>query len=191
MNIQKQKILATVAMVALLVGFGLFAFNAGRDHEKYIYLTEGVGMDKEPVIYGHLTIIVIDENGIAYLAWSEHNVITNVGRNATREYLGVTGGAAFDYIAIGTGTGGGAASDALQTEVFREQGTYSDTATAYNWTITYTWAAATFSGEVITEAGCFNASSSGVLFNYQDFSGITLTASDSLQVQFEFMVTSG
>ena len=187
MNVKRQKILATVAMVALLVGIG---FYAGMQHRQSIYLSEDMDFNKEPVLSGHLTMTKIDANGIRFLMWSEHNVITNDGRLDICDYIGGTAGASFDYIAIGTGSAGGAGSSTLVTEVFRAQGTFAEPV-AYNWTITYTWPATTFSGEIITEAGVLNAASTGTLLNYQDFDGITLSASDSLEVEFEFMVTSG
>jgi hypothetical protein len=156
-------------------------------------LQEGIGLNKqnEPTIHGHLKVLVMRGGESTFtLAWSEHNVITNAGRNQIRDQIGGTAGNAFDYIAIGSGSGGDASSTTLVTEEFRAQGTYAEP-TDYNWTITYTWTAGTFSGETITEAGCLNAAAAGILLNYQDFTGITLSASDSLQVQFEFMVTSG
>ena len=190
-NTNRKKLVVSALMLAILVGAVGYA-AIGQAYQ--IGLNEGLGVNRDsdvPTIHGHLTVWVRrGDSQVWILAFSAHNLITNYGRNATREYLGEANGAAFDYIEVGTGTGGGAGDNALQTPYStRQQGTYSDTATAYNWTITTTFAAGFFGGETITEAGCFNASTSGTMFNYQDFSGITLSASDSLQVQFEYMVT--
>jgi len=122
------------------------------------------------------------------LAWSEHNVITNVGKDAIRDQIGGTATGAFHHLAIGTGSGGGVGSTTLVTEFARAEGTYAEPV-SYNFTITYTWIAGSFSGQTITEAGCLNLASGGILLNYQDFTGITLTAADSLQVEFEFMIS--
>jgi hypothetical protein len=125
------------------------------------------------------------------LAWSEHNFLTDEGRLYICDQIGGTSGTAADYIAVGTGTGGGVGDTDLQTQFStRQQGTFAEPV-AYNWTITTTFAAGFFDGEVITEAACFDAAAVGNMLNYQDFSGITLSAADSLQVQFEFIVTSG
>ena len=116
-----------------------------------------------------------------------HNVITNAARTALRGHIGDTTVAVWDYIAIGTGTGGSATSTTLVTEAFRSQGTYA-TVGSYNFTITYEWAAGTFSGETITEAGVLNAAAAGTLLNYDDNFSRTLQSTDSLEVIVNFQV---
>lgn len=188
---RKEKIgvsaLALSLLCVSLLAVGLYV-NQGQLYERY--LSEHSGLDSEvKTVSGHLTVLVLREGETDWqLAWSEHNVITNAGKNQIRDQIGGTAGAAFDYIAIGTGSGGGVSSTALVTEFTRQQGTYAEPVD-YNWTITYTFGAGTFSGTTITEAGCLNAAASGTLLNYQDFTGITLQSGDSLQVQFEFMVS--
>jgi len=185
----KKKILGTVFVIALVAMFGIFAYNQGQLYQQY--LNEDIGMQKVP-FGAYMTLIVIKPDGSSYIAWEGHNVLTTVGLNASRIQIAGTATAAFDYIAIGTGTGQGAGHNALATEVFRAQGaTDFVTTAAGNWTVTYTWPATTFSGQSITEAGCFNASSGGVMLNVQSFSAIPLTAADSLQVTFEFMIAQG
>jgi hypothetical protein len=127
--------------------------------------------------------------GVFLSSEAHHNVITNAGRTALRGHIGDTTVAVWDYIAIGTGTGGGVGSTTLVTEVFRAQGTYA-TVGSYNFTITYEWAAGTFSGETITECGVLNAAAAGTLLNYDDSFSRTLQSTDSLEVVVNFQVGS-
>lgn len=122
--------------------------------------------------------------------YSEHNVITNAARTALRPYIGDTAGSPFKYVAVGTGSGGGAGSTQLQSQYStRGSGTYA-TVGSYNFTITYEFLAGFFSGQTITEAALFDQASDGVMFNYQDFTGITLNSGDSLEVVFNVQVGS-
>ena len=124
----------------------------------------------------------IKEDGSRIIAWEGHNAMTSLGLDYICSQVSGTQAADMDYIAIGEGTGG---TTALNDESFRAQGSYTKGATGI-YTMDYTWTAGTFSGEVITESGCLNAAAAGILFNYQTFSGITLTSTDSLAVEFEF-----
>jgi hypothetical protein len=100
---------------------------------------------------------------------------------------------AFRYINIGTGSGGGASSTNLTTLFDCQVGTFAEVSGVVgNWTLTYTWTAGAFSGETITEAGVSDialSDGSAIILNYQDFTGITLQSTDSLQVQFMFQVS--
>lgn len=191
---QDWKKIGAIALVCI-IGFAAImamTFDAGRQYEKHLDESLGVNRQTEgSTLTGHIYVYVMrGDSQVWSLAHSEGNLITNVGRNATRDYLGGTAGASFDYIGVGTGTGGGAGSEALVTPFStRQQGTYDDTAVAYNFTITTTFAAGFFSDTTITESAVFNASSSGIMLNYQSFSGIVLSAADSLQVIFEFMIS--
>lgn len=129
--------------------------------------------------------------------YAEHNLVCYLGLNTTAHLIGdqtwVNSNAttnSFHWIAIGTGSGQAAGDNVLASESFRASGTFAVvTSVNGNWTITYTWTAGTFSGEVITESGVFNDATTGIMLNYQDFTGITLQSGDSLQVQFMFQVS--
>ncbi len=116
-----------------------------------------------------------------------HNVITDAGRTALRGHIGDTAVAVWDYIAIGTGSGGGTSSTTLVTEFDRQQGTYA-TVGSFNFTITYEWPATSFDGDTITETGVFNAAAAGTLLNYDDSFTRTLELTDSLEVVVNFQV---
>ena len=181
----RKTILVSAFMVVLLVGtFGATMYNLGSSNTKPLYLQEGLESG-DGDFEGYMTFTVVKEDGSRIIAWEGHNAITTAGLNAIREQISGTQTADFDYIAIGTGTGG---TTALNAEIFRQQGTYAAGATGV-FTITEVFTAGTFSGQVVTEAGCLNAASTGILLNYQTFTGITLTVTDSLEVEFEFTIS--
>jgi hypothetical protein len=141
------------------------------------------------MVQGATIYMNVYRDGVLISEEAYHNVITNAGRTALRGHIGDTPVAVWDYIAIGTGTGGGVGSTTLITEAFRAQGTYA-TVGSYNFTITYEWPATTFSGETITECGVLNSNSGGTLLNYDDSFSRTLQSTDSLEVVVNFQVGS-
>jgi hypothetical protein len=196
---QKGMLFAGVLALVLTVSF-LLADNAAL-RTKVIHLEEEMGVNREQAdqyakVGANIKILVKRAGESEFtLAVYIHNVMTTVGLNWIRDMLAnQTTATASDntshYIAIGEGSGGGVGSTTLQNEFTRAIGTYAEPS-ATNWTLTYTWGAGNFSAETITEAGCFDysAADAGTLLNYQDFTGIPLGASDSLQVQFEFDVS--
>ena len=115
------------------------------------------------------------------------NLITTVGRGQVIDRLQAASPAVCDYIAIGTGATAAAAGDTiLQTEVARGQGTLTQP-DAFTDRSVYTFAAGTGTGN-ITEAGRLNAPSAGVLMGRQVFTAVNKTASDSLQITYDFTI---
>ena len=115
------------------------------------------------------------------------NLITTVGRGQVIDRLQAATPAVCDYIAIGTGATAAAAGDtALQTEVARGQGALTQP-DAFTDRSVYTFAAGTGTGN-ITEAGRLNAAASGVLMGRQVFTAVNKTASDSLQITYDFTI---
>ena len=115
------------------------------------------------------------------------NVVTNTGRQAIIDRLQTTSPAAAAFIAIGTGATAAAAADTtLQTEVARSPSAAGLTQPdAYTDRCIDTFAAGTGTG-TITEAGRLTANSGGVLMGRQTFTGVVKTASDSLQITYDF-----
>lgn len=110
--------------------------------------------------------------------------VTTVGFNGIiqRGFDTGTGSNAFNYVAVGSGTGAAAAGNtALGSEAARAQGDYAYTDDTKAFTVTETFAAGTASGS-IAEAGLFNSGVDGQLFARQTFGVILKGASDSLQV---------
>lgn len=194
LNRKQKAMLVAGAMAFVLVVSVLSVQNIALQKE-VLRLQEEMGINRESWISGatvYISVMRADESSFT-LAHSGHNVMCTAGLNWIRDMLAnQTTATSSDntshYIAIGTGSGGGAGSSALQSEFDRQIGTYAEPV-AGNWTLTYTWTAGSFDSDTISEAGCINDSSGGVLLNYQDFTGILLNSGDSLQVQFEFQVS--
>ena len=162
------------SMLVVMSFAGLIAYDLGQ--------TQSLHVD------GRVTVYVIRDD-VKDFWFAKDNVITNVGRNLARDQIGGTPIAVFDYVQVGTGTGGGVTSTDLVTPFStRQQGSYTDV-TDYEWEITTTFAAGFFNGEDITEFGCFNAASGVSLFSYVSDAGRVLTAADSLQVIWEYSIT--
>ena len=115
-------------------------------------------------------------------------LLVNTGKAIVTNYL--AGGAATQpkYVGWGTGSGTTALTD---TTLFSETGSRA-TGTTTQQTITTTndtyqvIGTLTASGSVtITNAGLFDASTSGNLFVKGDFTGIALTTGDSIQFTFK------
>lgn len=188
---QKKKVAVTVLLVSLLVGAAVYA-ALGHAYEVGFNDALDMNRDDRPDLNGHLTVLIKrgDSQEWEFL-YSAENLITNAGRLALCNHIGDSATTMFDYIQVGTGSGGGVGSTALVTPFgARQQGTYADPVD-YNWTITTTFAAGFFDGETITEYGVFNAVTGETMLSYQDASGDpkTLSAADSLQVIFEYMIT--
>lgn len=192
-QMNKNKVTAWVFAALLLMSVSYITYQQSQIQNLQMQLDEQMELNRDGSPVG--ASVYWYKNGI--FAYAEHNVMCDLGLNDTAHHIGdqtwVNSNAttnAFKWIAIGTGTGGGAASETLLTEFARASGTFAPVASVNgNWTITYTWTAGSFSGQVITEAGVLNAAALGTLLNYQDFSGITLNVGDSLQVQFMFQAS--
>ena len=115
-------------------------------------------------------------------------IIVNTGKAIITNYL--NGGAATQpkYIAWGTGAGTPAATDTtISTEVLpRVSGTTSQVTTSTTndtYQVVGTQTAGT--SETITNAGLFDASTSGNLFVKGDFTGVALNTGDSIAFTFK------
>jgi len=113
-------------------------------------------------------------------------VVTNAGLGLVTSRLGSAASAVPDYVAWGTGAGTAAVTDTtLFTEASeaRVQGTITQQTTntandTYQVVATITVSG---SGKTITNAGLFNASSSGTMLMKGDFTGVALDVGESIQ----------
>ena len=115
-------------------------------------------------------------------------LLVNTGKAIVTNYL--NGGAATQpkYVAWGTGAGTTAATDTtLFTEVTpRVSGTTSQVTTSTtNDTFQVVGTQTAGTSETITNAGLFDASTSGNLFVKGDFTGVPLNSGDSIQFTFK------
>ena len=117
------------------------------------------------------------------------NTIVTAGKNELASLI--TGnGTAFGYMAVGTGTTSVVAGDTtLETELDRNATTVSG-GTATNNTIEFetVWNSGDGTG-AITEAGIFNASSSGDMLARTTFSAVNKSASDILTITWTVTIS--
>ena len=121
------------------------------------------------------------------------NLIVDAGKAEVAALLGaVAGGAAFTYLAVGTGTVAPAATDtALGAEITtgglaRAASTNTRvTTTVANDTLQMVeeWTAS--ASHAVTEAGAFNAASAGDMLCRQTFEVINLVSGDKLEVSYK------
>lgn len=184
---QQKGMLAAGALVCILAFSFILAENMALRAQIEINETIPLNDQRE---WGATIFMRIYRAGFLISEEAYHNVITNAGRTALRGHIGDTAVNVWDYLAIGTGSGGDATSTTLVSEYSRYQGTYA-TVGSYNFTITFTWTAGNFSGQTITECGVLNAAAAGTLLNYDDsFSRGPLQSTDSLEVEVNFQVGS-
>ena len=132
------------------------------------------------------------------LTWLfRYGVITSAGMAEVAALIGTdtTGsGTAFDYVAIGTGTNNALVTDTtLQTETQREAGVGTRVTTTYtNDTFQLVYDSFSFGGDFsITEVGCLNAASVGVLLSRGTFEAVPVTASDTLKITLKYKIVQG
>jgi len=151
---------------------------------------------EHPMLKGHLIIIHRDKHGKVLTKLEKSNLIPNAGLAAVAGLIltDVTI-AAFDYIAIGTGTTAPASTDtALGAETHREAATGTRITTAV--TNDTAQLVATFSGytgsEAITEAGIFNAATGGDMLARQTFTALNVDwdGGDSIEITWKIQVTA-
>ena len=133
---------------------------------------------------GALTIAVNNE-----VVQETNNLVVTAGKNWVADRMKGTN-AAMSHMAIGTGTTEAlAAQTALVTELDRNALTTSG-GTVSNNTITYecTWAAADGTG-AITEAGIFDAASSGDMLARTKFDVVNKGADDSMTITWTITVS--
>ena len=114
-------------------------------------------------------------------------LLVNTGKAIVTNRLN-GGGTTPSYVAWGTGAGTTAATDTtLFTEVTpRVSGTATQVTTSTtNDTFQVVGTQTAGTSETITNAGLFDASTSGNLFVKGDFTGIPLNTSDSIQFTFK------
>ncbi len=136
---------------------------------------------------GDLKIVLTDENGQIKHEQEVKNLVVTVGKNFIASRMKDATATAMTHMAIGSGTTAAAAGDTtLGTELGRVALT-STTVTTNNVAYVATFPAGTGTGAV-TEAGLFNASSSGTLLCRTVFSVINKGAADTLGITWTVTV---
>lgn len=144
-------------------------------------LKSAVGMNKNVASGGslfHMHLILRDEYGNIKEERKLHNTVTTAGKaGAADQQIASPTLGKITHMAIGTGTGG---TTTLTTELDRNALTSKTRATNVV-TMQGDWAAGDGTG-AITEAGTFDASSSGNMWMYSSFSVVNKATADSLSI---------
>jgi len=121
---RKKEVLVGLLVAALLVGsVGFMVYQQAENTRLRLELGEVIPLNNRE--WGATIYMSVYRSGVLLSEEAHHNVITNAGRTALRGHIGDTTVAVWDYIAIGTSTGGGVASTTLESEYDRDQGTYA------------------------------------------------------------------
>lgn len=136
-------------------------------------------------------------SGINELIQCEHNVLTNVGRNATRELIGASNGAAFDYIQLGNAATGGTVVAATDTALDSNhsadglqlaQGAYAVDNGNGNWSISKTFTAGTDT-MLTNKTGLFNDTDwDKVMLAVNTFTLATLMTTDTITINWSINI---
>lgn len=186
----KRNVVIGLLAVALLFGnVLLLAHQQALIHQYQVDLSEYLGMNSE-VKWGATIYMNVYRGDVLLSSEAHHNLIPDAARSALRGHIADSALAEWNYLAIGTSTGGGASSTTLENEYERYVAVYA-TVGSFNFSLTLTFTAGNFSGQTITEYGIFNDPTTGTILSYDDnFSRGPLTAEDSLQVIAMFQVGS-
>ena len=137
---------------------------------------------------GKLDIILKDSDGNIKQELHVPNLVVKVGKNFIASRMVGTSSPAMSHMAIGTNT---TAPESANTSLGKEIARVAlDSATAAANTVSYsaTFPAGTGSG-AITEAGIFNAASSGTLLCRTTFAVVSKSDSDSLTIKWNVTIS--
>jgi len=140
-------------------------------------------------VKGNLKVVVTDSNGVVKDKREINNLVVSSGLAFIASRMKDTTDDAMSYMAIGTGTTAAAAGDTtLGTELDRNALT-STTVSSNVTTYVASWAAGDGTG-AITEAGIFNAASSGTMLARAVFDVVNKGANDSLTVTWSINISA-
>ncbi len=141
-------------------------------------------------IKGAITLFLTKGSGEVEVVHKD-NIIVGGGFDFVADAIGnaSTRPGVMGWIAVGTGSTAAASTQtALVTELKRNAATYAHTAGTKVFTFTASFLAGDATG-AITEAGVFNASSSGTMFDRVVFPVVNKGSDDSLTAVFTFTMS--
>ena len=138
---------------------------------------------------GNLKLVLTDEHGNVKQEEEVKNLVVTVGKGFIASRMKDATATAMTHMEVGTGTTAAAVGDtALQTAVASSRVTLtSTTVTTNNVAYVATFPAGTGTG-ALTEAGLFNAASSGTMLCRTVFSVINKGAADTLGITWTVTV---
>ncbi len=141
-------------------------------------------------ISGELELVLKDKDGNVKERRVEKNLVVSAGLNAILDRLVGTSEAVMSHMALGSGsTAAAAANTALETQLGSREALDSSTVTTNSVAYVCSFEAGDGTGAV-TEAGIFNAASSGTMLCRSVFSVINKAASDSLSITWTITITA-
>jgi len=138
---------------------------------------------------GELNIVLRDEAGNVTQNVTVPNLVVNTGLAYIASRMKDTTLAAMTHMAVGSGTTNPAAGDtALETQLGSRVGLTSTTVTANAIEYVATFGAGVGTGAV-TEAGIFNASTSGTMLCRTEFAVINKGSADSMTITWTVTIS--
>jgi hypothetical protein len=139
---------------------------------------------------GQLSVILRDADGNIKQDVRVKNLVVNTGLNFMTSRMKDTTLAAMTHMAVGSGTTAAAAGDtALETQISSRVSLTSTTVTANAIEYVAAFGAGVSTG-AITEAGIFNASTSGTMLCRTVFSVVNKAAADTLQITWTITINA-
>jgi hypothetical protein len=139
---------------------------------------------------GRLNIVLRDENGNVKQQQEVDNLVVNTGLAFIASRMKDTTEAAMSHMGVGTGTTAAAAGDtALETALGSRVSLTSTIVTANAIEYKALFGAGVSTG-AITEAGTFNASTSGTMLCRTTFSVVNKGANDTLEITWTITITA-
>jgi hypothetical protein len=133
-------------------------------------------------VKGRLSVVLRDADGNVKQSQDIPNLVVSSGLAFIASRMKDTTDAAMSHMAVGSGTTAAAAGNtALETQIGSRISLTSTTVTSNAVAYVATFAAGTGTG-AITEAGIFNASTSGTMLCRTVFSVVNKGADDTLQI---------
>jgi hypothetical protein len=133
-------------------------------------------------VKGRLSVVLRDADGNVKQSQDIPNLVVSSGLAFIASRMKDTTDAAMSHMAVGSGTTAAAAGDtALETQIGSRVSLTSTTVTSNAVAYVATFAAGTGTG-AITEAGIFNADTSGTMLCRTVFSVVNKGADDTLQI---------
>lgn len=139
---------------------------------------------------GRLNIVLRDENGNIKQQQEVDNLVVNTGLAFIASRMKDTTDAAMSHMGVGTGTTAAVAGNtALETPLGSRVSLDSTTVTSNAIEYVATFGAGVSTG-AITEAGVFNASTSGTMLCRTVFSVVNKGANDTLEITWTITITA-
>jgi hypothetical protein len=139
---------------------------------------------------GQLSVILRDADGNIKQDVRVKNLVVNTGLNFMTSRMKDTTLAAMTHMAVGSGTTAAAAGDtALETQISARVSLTSTTVTSNAIEYVAAFGAGVSTG-AITEAGIFNASTSGTMLCRTVFSVVNKAAADTLQITWTITINA-